>query len=55
MGDQIYDGIVAIVKHELMDEDARGGPMQRQYPTAVIDSIAATIATEIMEQFNVEL
>lgn len=47
-----HDLIVEIVREVLQDEDQRGGPMQREYPRAVIESMAESVASRVMEEFE---
>jgi hypothetical protein len=45
-----YDKAKQIVIDALRDEDQRGGPMQREYPRAIIESLAHNIALQIEEE-----
>jgi hypothetical protein len=42
-----FNQVKAIVVRVMRDEDERGGPMQREYPRAVVDSMANSIAAAI--------
>lgn len=44
-----YARIREIVIETLRSEDERGGPMQREYPRAVIESMASSIALRVVE------
>lgn len=44
-----YDAVYDIAVEVLNDEDERGGPMQRAYPRAVIESMAGSIANRVMD------
>ncbi len=44
-----YDKAKAIIREALNDQDELGGPMQRIYPRAVIESLADGIAGRIQE------
>ena len=47
--EDMHDAIRNIVISTLSSEDERGGPMQRQYPMPVIESMADSIAAQVMD------
>lgn len=49
-----HEKIVAIVTATLRSEDERGGPMQREYPRAIIESMADGIASSVMEELEAD-
>jgi len=42
-----YDRLKKFTAGVLMSDDYRGGPLQRQYPPAVIQAMVEAIATEV--------
>lgn len=44
-----YDKVKQLVTVILQDEDYRGGPMQRQYPPIIIQTMAEAIASGVQE------
>ena len=48
--EEIYEITREVAAQVLRDEDERGGPMQREYPRAVVDSMAESIASRVAER-----
>lgn len=50
-----FNEVRQIVADVLRDENERGGPMQRQYPAAVIESMANSVASRVMDLIEVDV
>lgn len=50
--DAIYNSVRSIVIETLSSDAERGGPMQRQYPTAIIESMADSIAGRVVDALD---
>lgn len=44
-----YDKVKQLVTVILQNEDYRGGPMQRQYPPIIIQTIAEAVASGVQD------